>query len=116
MLILHTDDLDIYYEIHGKGTPLVLIHGLGSSTLDWEGQVGFCSKDFETVTIDLRGHGKSGKPPGPYSVPLFASDTAKLIQFLNLPPAHVAGISMGGMVAFQLALDVPKLVKSLMNA
>ncbi len=113
MPVLDTDDLDIYYEIHGEGPPLVLIHGLGSSTLDWESQVVFLSKHFQTIAIDLRGHGKSGKPPGPYSVPLFASDTAKLIQFLDLPPAHVAGISMGGMVAFQLALDAPKLVKSL---
>ena len=113
MPILHTGDLDIYYEIHGKGAPLVLIHGLGSSILDWENQVEFLSKHFQIVAIDLRGHGKSGKPSGPYSVPRFASDTAKLIQFLNLAPAHVAGISMGGMVAFQLALDAPKLVKSL---
>ena len=113
MPTFHSDKLDIYYEIHGTGTPLVLLHGLGSSILDWENQVAFLSKHFQTVAIDLRGHGQSGKPPGPYSVPLFAADTAKLMQFLKLPAAHVAGISMGGMVAFQLALDAPKLVKSL---
>lgn len=113
MPIFHTDNLDFYYEIHGEGAPLVFIHGLGSSTLDWEKQVEFFSKQFQTISIDLRGHGKSDKPPGPYSVAQFASDTAKLIQFLSLPPVHVAGISMGGMVAFQLALDAPELLKSI---
>ncbi|MBW2478154.1 MAG: alpha/beta hydrolase [Deltaproteobacteria bacterium] len=107
------DDLPIYYEVHGQGPTLILIHGLGSSHLDWEHQVEFLAEHFQIVTIDLRGHGKSGKPPGPYSVSLFASDVAKLIRSLRLAPAHVAGISMGGMVAFQLAIDAPELLKSL---
>ncbi len=113
MPIFHTDNLDFYYEIHGKGTPLVFLHGLGSSSLDWQKQVAFFSNQFQTITIDLRGHGKSEKPPGPYSVAQFAADTANLFKFLNLPPAHVAGLSMGGMVAFQLAVDAPNLLRSL---
>ena len=113
MPVFQTEELDLYYEVHGQGEPLVFLHGLGSSTLDWKNQMEFFSKQFQTLFIDLRGHGKSGKPPGPHSVPLFASDTANLLQFLKLPPAHVAGLSMGGMVAFQLALDAPQLVKSL---
>jgi pimeloyl-ACP methyl ester carboxylesterase len=113
MPIFQADDLPLYYEIHGSGAPLVLIHGLGSSTLDWEFQVKALSGHFQIIALDLRGHGQSGKPPGPYSVSLFASDTSRLIQFLKLPPVHVAGLSLGGMVAFQLALDAPKLVRSL---
>jgi len=113
MPVFHTEELDFNYEMRGEGVPLVFIHGLGSSTLDWEYQVEFFSKHFQTLTIDLRGHGKSDKPPGPYSVSQFAADTANLLQHLNLPPVHIAGLSMGGMIAFQLALDAPQLVRSI---
>lgn len=113
MPFLQTDDLNLYYQIHGEGFPLLLIHGLGSSTLDWEYQVGPLARHFRVITVDLRGHGKSGKPRGPYSVRLFAADTARLIRALGLSPVHVAGLSLGGMVAFQLALDASKMVKSL---
>jgi len=113
MPVFSFEDLDLHYEIEGQGEPLVLLHGLGSSTLDWANQVRGLAEHFQIVTIDLRGHGRSGKPPGPYSVPLFAEDTRRLFQFLDLPPAHVAGLSMGGMVAFQIALDAPQRVKSL---
>lgn len=113
MPVFHTEELDFHYEIHGEGVPLVFIHGLGSSILDWEYQLEFFSKRYQTLAIDLRGHGKSSKPPGPYSVAQFAADTANLFQHLKLPPAHITGLSMGGMVAFQLALDAPQLVRSL---
>jgi len=65
------------------------------------------------VVFDVRGHGRSDKPPGPYSVPLFAQDAAALIRALEAAPAHVVGISMGGMIALQLAVDEPALVRSL---
>ncbi len=102
-----------YYEIHGGGDPLILIHGLGSSTRDWELQVPAFAKHFQVITLDLRGHGKSPKLPGPYSMALFAEDTARLIKELVDEPAHILGISLGGMVAFQLALDYPDMVRSL---
>ncbi len=104
---------EIYYEIHGQGDPLLLIHGLGSSSRDWEYQIPIFSKHFQTIAIDLRGHGQSGKPPGPYTMNVFAADTAGFLRGLNIPSAHILGISLGGMVAFQLVLDFPKLVQSL---
>ncbi|MDM8538752.1 alpha/beta hydrolase [Desulfobacterales bacterium HSG17] len=113
MPVLITQDLNIYYEITGKGSPLLLIHGLGSSTRDWESQVKFLSKHFKVIAFDVRGHGKTGKPPGSYSVSMFAKDTANLIRALDISPVHAAGISMGGMIAFQLGIDAPELVKSL---
>ena len=113
MPILKANDLDIYYEISGKGSPLLLIHGLGSSTRDWESQKVFFSRHFKVITFDVRGHGKTQKPQGPYSVSLFAKDTANLIKALDISPVHAAGISMGGMIAFQLGLDAPELIKSL---
>jgi 3-oxoadipate enol-lactonase len=113
MPILRVQDIKLYYETTGQGEPLLFIHGLGSSTRDWEKQVAFFSRRYQVITFDVRGHGKTDKPPGPYSVPLFAADTAELIQSLAIDRAHVVGISMGGMIAFQLAVDALNLVKSL---
>jgi 3-oxoadipate enol-lactonase len=107
-------DIHLYYETAGRGQPVLFLHGLGSSSRDWESQVRVCSKHYQTMTVDLRGHGQSDKPRGAaYGIPLFASDTAALLQALGLGPAHVVGLSMGGMVAFQLALNSPQQVKSL---
>ncbi|MBW1849464.1 MAG: alpha/beta hydrolase [Deltaproteobacteria bacterium] len=92
---------------------MLFVHGLGSSSRDWEEQVNYFSKDYQVVTIDVRGHGLSDKPPGPYSIKLFSDDTAALITSLDLSPVHIAGISMGGMIAFQLAVDNPNLLKSM---
>jgi pimeloyl-ACP methyl ester carboxylesterase len=113
MALLTLGDIEIFYEVHGQGDPLVLIHGLGSSSRDWEPQIGDFKQNFQVITLDLRGHGSSGKPPGPYSMPLFARDTAFLLEELSAYPANILGISLGGMVAFQLALDFPDLVKKL---
>jgi len=110
---LHVRDIDLYYEVTGQGEPILFIHGLGSSTRDWEPQVSFFSQRYRVVTFDVRGHGRSDKPPGPYSISLFAADTAELIKALGIAPAHVVGISMGGMIAFQLSVDAPDLVRSL---
>ena len=113
MPILTVRDLDIYYEITGAGQPLLLLHGLGSCTQDWKRQVAFFSQHYQVITFDLRGHGKSGKPAGPYSISLFAEDTAELLKALGIAGAHVVGISLGGMIAFQLAVSYPELVNSL---
>jgi pimeloyl-ACP methyl ester carboxylesterase len=113
MPTLQLRDIRLYYEIAGQGDPVVFIHGLGSSARDWEYQVPFFAPRYRVVVFDVRGHGRSDKPPGPYSVPLFAQDAAALIRALEAAPAHVVGISMGGMIALQLAVDEPALVRSL---
>jgi 3-oxoadipate enol-lactonase len=106
-------DIRIYYESIGEGQPLVFIHGLGSSTKDWEKQVAFFSSRYRVVTFDCRGHGQSDKPRGRYSIRTFAEDTAALIKALGIAPAHIVGLSMGGMIAFQLAVDEPDMVKTM---
>jgi pimeloyl-ACP methyl ester carboxylesterase len=107
------NDIDLYYEITGQGQPVLLIHGLGSSTRDWEYQTTAFSTLYQVVALDVRGHGQSDKPPGPYSIPLFTTDTAELMRSLELGPSHIVGISMGGWIAFQLAIDTPDMVQSL---
>jgi pimeloyl-ACP methyl ester carboxylesterase len=107
------DECQLHYEEYGTGKPLILVHGLGSSTLDWEYQVPELSKHYRVISLDVRGHGRSDKPREKYSIAGFAEDVAALIEHLNLPPVHLVGISMGGMIGFQVAVDYPHLLKSL---
>jgi pimeloyl-ACP methyl ester carboxylesterase len=113
MPLLSSHEVQLYYEATGAGQPLLFIHGLGSSTRDWEPQVAEFSRSYRVITVDLRGHGQSDKPAGPYTIPMFAADVATLIQTLGAAPAHVVGLSLGGGVAFQLAVDYPALLKTL---
>jgi len=110
---LHCNSINIYYEIYGEGSPLLFIHGLGSSTKDWKAQIDYFSEHCKVIVIDLRGHGKSDKAAGPYSIPLFAEDISCLIKNLALKKVHITGISLGGMIAMQLSIDHPELVKSI---
>jgi pimeloyl-ACP methyl ester carboxylesterase len=114
--VIHANDINMFYEISGGGDPLLLIHGLGSSARDWELQVPEFSKKYKVITFDVRGHGRTDKPRGPYSISMFATDAAKLIREMDISPVHVVGISMGGMIAFQLAVSYPSLIKSLVVA
>ena len=75
MPTLQSNKINLYYEVTGEGQPLLFSHGLGSSARDWELQVGEFSKNYQVITIDLRGHGRSDKPAGPYSMSMFAADT-----------------------------------------
>jgi 3-oxoadipate enol-lactonase len=108
--------VELYYRVQGKGKPIVFIHGLGSSTQDWESQLDFFSQFYKVIVFDLRGHGKSVKTLSHYSIKQFAEDTAALIKFLKLDLVDVVGISLGGMVALQLAVDFPKLIRRLVVA
>lgn len=113
MATLRLDDFDLYYETAGGGTPLLFIHGLGSSAQDWERQTAAFAKDYFVIAADLRGHGRSGDPAGPYRIADFAHDLTRLLDMLNCGPAHVVGVSLGGGIAFQLALDAPLRVRTL---
>ena len=113
MPIAQVNGIKLHYQMQGRGQPLLLIHGLGAVAEDWEPQIAAFAKDYCVIAPDLRGHGQSDKPAGPYSMRLFAEDMAGLMHALRLGPAHVVGLSLGGGVAFQLALDAPELVKTL---
>ncbi len=102
------------YELWGEGeTPLVLLHGLGSSADDWMLQLPAFAPHFRCIPLDLRGHGGSDKPAERYSIALFAADVAQLLLQLGQAPAHVLGLSLGGLVAQQLALEHAAVVRSL---
>ncbi len=114
MPIRLVNGIHLRYETWGVGSaPLVLLHGLGSSADDWYLQLPAFAPHFLCAAVDLRGHGLSEKPAGRYSVGQFAADVAALLRGLDLAPAHILGLSLGGMVAQQLALAQPQVVRSL---
>ena len=110
----HANGIRMRYEEWGEGkATLLLLHGLGSCADDWLLQLPAFGPHFRCVPVDLRGHGLSDKPMGSYSVPLFAADVAALMASLNAWHAHVLGLSLGGLVAQQLAVAQPEAVRSL---
>jgi 3-oxoadipate enol-lactonase len=107
------DNIRLYYETHGKGIPLLFIHGLGSSSKDWELQITEFAKFYQVILVDLRGHGQSDKPQDPYTISIFVNDIICLIKSLGFSSVNIVGISLGGMVALQLAVHAPQLVRTL---
>src|SRR5262249_47673761 len=103
----------IYWDEEGKGDPLLLIMGLGYPSIAWYRTRPVLAKEFRTIAFDNRGVGKSEMPPGPYPIPLMASDAAAVLDAASVESAHVFGISMGGMIAQEFALQYPKRVRSL---
>jgi len=110
---IHVNGIDLNFETYGQGEPFLLIHGLGSSLRDWEKQVPEFSKRFRVIACDVRGHGSSEKPPGPYSIPAMTEDIVAFVQALKISRMYLLGVSMGGMIAYQLAVRYPQLVKRL---
>lgn len=113
MPTLELTELALHFEDSGAGPPVLLLHGLGSSGRDWNLVTPGLVAGHRLLVPDVRGHGRSGKPAGAYSIPLFARDIAALCDHLGLTALHVVGVSMGGMIGFQLAVDRPELVRSL---
>ncbi|MBM4258062.1 MAG: alpha/beta fold hydrolase [Deltaproteobacteria bacterium] len=107
------DGVRLHYALEGQGSDLILIHGLGGSLHDWDAITPVVAKHHRVLRWDVRGFGESDKPAGPYSPQLFARDLAGLCRAVGISNAHVAGISMGGVIAQRFVLDFPDLVRSL---
>jgi len=103
----------LYWEEHGTGDPLLLIMGLGASLEAWDRIAPALAKNYRTILFDNRGVGRSDVPPGPYSLETMADDAAAVLDAAGVPSAHVMGISMGGMIAQELALRHPSRVRKL---
>jgi 3-oxoadipate enol-lactonase len=109
-------DVELYYEQHGGGDPLLLIMGLAADSTAWLFQVPDFARRYRTIVFDNRGVGRSAKPAGPYSIHQMADDAAGLLDALDVRRAHVVGVSMGGMIAQELVLRHPARVRSLVLA
>jgi 3-oxoadipate enol-lactonase len=103
----------IYWDEQGKGEPVLLIMGLGYPSYLWHRTRPALNERFRTIALDNRGSGQSDVPPGPYSIALMASDAAAALDAAELESAHVFGLSMGGMIAQEFALQYPARVRSL---
>ena len=105
--------ISIDYAVEGEGEPLVMIMGLGGARSSWRSQTRAFKRYYRTVTFDNRGVGRSDKPAGPYTIKTMADDTLGLMDFLGIKRAHVLGVSMGGMIAQELAINHPERVNKL---
>ena len=116
MSIAKVGSVDLYYEEHGTGDPLLLIMGLAADSQAWMFQIPDFAKQYRVIAFDNRGVGRSSKPAGPYTIHEMADDTLGLLDALKIDKAHVVGVSMGGMIAQELVLRNPERVRALVLA
>ncbi len=114
MPTVRVDDIHIYYVEEGQGPPLLMVMGFGGQHHSWGDEtVRLLSRHFRTLRFDNRGTGHSDKPQIDYTIAMMADDAAGLLEALGIPRAHVYGVSMGGMIAQELALRHPQKVAGL---
>jgi 3-oxoadipate enol-lactonase len=113
MPTVKVNGITIYYELQGEGEPVVLIAGLRLDLSDYHGIDSWLAQKYQVLAFDNRGAGRTDKPDTPYSIEIMADDTAELLQTLGIKAASIIGISMGGRIALELALQHPELVKKL---
>lgn len=113
---VNVNGINIYYEIHGSGYPLILIRGLSSNADHWYCQVPAFSPHFSVITFDNRGIARSDIPDSPFTISTMADDTLGLMDLLKIPKAHFLGISMGGMIAQEIAVKYGQRVNGLILA
>jgi pimeloyl-ACP methyl ester carboxylesterase len=116
MATVRVGDIDVYYEEHGSGPPLLLIMGLATDSTAWAFQLPEFARHYRAIAFDNRGVGRTSKPAGPYSIHQMADDAAGVMDALGVARAHVLGVSMGGMIAQELALRHPERVSALVLA
>lgn len=113
MALVENQEVRIYWDEQGHGAPVLLIMGLGYTSHMWYRARPVLAQHYQTIVLDNRGVGRSGVPPGPYPIALMASDAAAVLDAAGVESAHVFGVSMGGMIAQEFALQYPKRVRSL---
>jgi 3-oxoadipate enol-lactonase len=116
-------EVELYYELvdctepwRAGAPPAVLLHGLGTDRRIWLYQVPALCSRVPTLLVDLRGHGRSSAPPAEWTIGDMATDVVRLLRYLGIERAHLVGLSMGGMVAQQFALEYPYATASLVLA
>ena len=114
MPFIENQGAKIYWDERSVGDPVLLIMGLGYPSDMWWRIRPLLDSRYRTIVLDNRGSGRSDVPPGPYPIPLMAADAVAVLDAAGVEHAHVFGISMGGMIAQELALQYPERVRSLM--
>ncbi|HEX7922181.1 MAG TPA: alpha/beta fold hydrolase, partial [Bradyrhizobium sp.] len=116
MAKLNRSGVDIYYEVHGSGPPLILTHGYSSTSAMWQGQIEALSKRHRLILWDMRGHGQSDYPDNPdaYSEALTVGDIAALLDDAGADKAIVGGLSLGGYMSLAFHRAHPERVRALL--
>ena len=116
MPTINRDGVNIYYEVHGSGPPLILTHGYSSTSTMWKGQIEALSKHHELIVWDMRGHGQSDYPadPAAYSEALTVADIAALLDKVGAAKAIVGGLSLGGYMSLAFYRAHPERVRALL--
>lgn len=107
---VRVNGVDMHYREAGDGFPIVLIHGFTGNVRNWALQIPALTREFRTISLDVRGHGHSGKPSRreDYTLDVMADDVYGLVQQLGLEQCYLMGHSMGGMIAQHLVLAHPE--------
>ncbi|MFA4860624.1 alpha/beta fold hydrolase [Methanoregula sp.] len=113
MPLQKVNDIDMYYEIHGEGEPIILIAGIWSDLSGWKTTIPALSKKYKVLALDTRGAGRTDKPDIPYTIEMMADDTVGLMDALGISRAHILGASMGSRIAQAIAIKYPARVTSL---
>ncbi len=112
---VRVNDIELNYEIHGQGYPVVFLHGFAGTVNMWHPQVPVLSRDYQFITYDARGHGQSESPPSAdqYSADIVIEDLFQLLGALGIEKAVVGGLSMGGYESLRFYLRHPEAVTAL---
>lgn len=107
------NDIELYYELHGEGKPIVFSHGWLEDSSIWDSQVEPFARNYTAILYDHRGHSGSDKPKGDYSIQTLSNDLYSLIQKLKLVKVALVGFSLGGMTDLVFTLEHPEKVSKL---
>src|ERR1700741_3500666 len=113
MPFTENDGVEIFWDEEGKGDPVLLIMGLGWPSDMWYRTKPLLAVQYRTIIFDNRGAARSEMPAGPYPIATMASDAAAVLDAAGVQSAHIYGVSMGGMIAQEFALQYPHRVRSL---
>jgi pimeloyl-ACP methyl ester carboxylesterase len=113
MSYLSVNDINLYYEEHGSGSPLILIAGLASDSQSWLPVVESLSRQYRVIIFDNRGSGRTIPQDAKTSIQMMADDCIALVRHLKLPHVHLLGHSMGGFVALDCAIRYPHSISKL---
>ncbi len=105
--------IKIHYKVEGRGEPLVMIGGFDSPLQTWGRQTPVFKQHFKLITFDARGTGRSSKSADSYSIAVMVEDVANLLDLLGIEKAHILGVSLGGLVAQDIAIQYPQRVEKL---
>ena len=118
MAFIKSNNIDLFYEETGEGTPMIFVHEFAGDYRSWEQQVKFFSGNYKTVTYNARGFPPSQVPNNveSYSQDIALEDLVNVIKKLSIVPCHIVGLSMGGFAALYIGMKYPELTRSIVVA